>query len=102
MSGMLLTVGVHTQSVGTVLAAILQASSHPATRILEDLSGTTLHLKVLSSGERPLTDREQYRLQAGSLRLCHYRHGLLVTGDGLTAASVSLVWLPPRLPFDAC
>lgn len=102
MSGMLLSVGVHSQSVGTVLAAIFQASSRPATRILEDLSGTTLHLKVLSSGERPLTDREQYRLQAGALHRCRYRHGLLVTQDGLTAASCSLAWLPPRLPFDAC
>src|SRR6185312_3338579 len=102
MSGLLLTVGVHTQSVGTVLAAILQASSHPATRILEDLSGTTLHVDVLASGKRPLTDREQYRLQAAALHTCRYRNGLLVTEDGLVAASCSLVWLPARLPFDAC
>ena len=102
MSGMLLTVGVHTQSVGKVLAAILEASRRPATEILQNLSGTTLHIKVLASGERPLTDREQYRLQAGTLRRCRYRHGLLVTGTGLTAASVSLTWLPARLPFDAC
>jgi hypothetical protein len=102
MSGMLLTVGVHTQSVGKVLAAILETSSRPATRILEDLSGATLHIDVLASGERPLTDREQYRLQAGPLRLCRYRNGLLVTEDGLVAASCSLAWLPARLPFDAC
>src|SRR6185312_7210910 len=102
MSGMLLRVGIHAQSVGTVLAAILQASSHPATRILEDLSGATLHIDVLASGKRHLTDREKYRLHAEALTMCRYRNGLLVTEDGLVAASVSLAWLPPRLPFDAC
>ena len=88
--------------MGTVLAAILEASSRPATRILEELSGATLTIKVLASGERPLTDRERYRLHAEGLRLCKYRHGLLVTADGLTAASVSLVWLPARLPHETC
>jgi hypothetical protein len=102
MSALLQLEGVQAQDVGTVLAAILQASRRPATRILEGLSGTTLHIQVLASGKRPLTDREQYRLQAGALRTCRYRNGLLVTQDGLTAASVSLVWLPPRLPFDTC
>jgi len=94
--------GVRAQDVGSVLAAILAASRRPATEILQSLSGAVLHIDVLSSGERPLTDREQYRLQAGSLRLCRYRNGLLVTESGLTAASCSLVWLPARLPFDAC
>jgi hypothetical protein len=102
MSSLLQLEGIHAQDVGTVLAAILAASSRPATRILEDLSGATLHIKVLASGERPLTGREQYRLQAGSLSRCRYRNGLLVTADGLTAASVSLVWLPARLPHDTC
>lgn len=102
MSGLLQLEGVHAQDVGTVLAAILAASRRPATEILQSISGATLHIQVLASGERPLTDREQYRLQAGPLRLCRYRNGLLVTQDGLAAASVSLVWLPPRLPFDAC
>ena len=102
MSGLLELEGIHAQDVGTVLAAILAASSRPATRILGDLSGATLHIKVLASGERLLTDREQYRLHAGGLLQCRYRNGLLVTADGLTAASVSLVWLPARLPFDAC
>lgn len=102
MSALLQLEGVHAQDVGTVLAAILQASRRPATRILEGLSGATLHIQVLASGKRQLSDREQYRLQAGALRTCRYRNGLLVTGDGLVAASVSLAWLPPRLPFDAC
>ena len=102
MSGLLELEGIHAQDIGTVLASVLAASCRPATEILQHLSGTTLHLKVLASGERPPTDREQYRLQAGSLRLCHCRHGLLVTQDGLTAASCSLVWLPARLPHDTC
>jgi len=102
MSGRLQLEGIHAQDVGTVLAAILAASSRPATRIIEDLSGTTLHIDVLSSGERHLTDREQYRLHAEALTMCRYRNGLLVTEGGMTALSVSLVWLPPRLPFDAC
>lgn len=102
MSGLLELEGIHAQDVGTVLAAILAASSRPATRILQDLSGATLHIDVLSSGERPLTGREQYRLNAEGLHQCKYRNGLLVTQDGLTAASCSLVWLPARLPHDTC
>lgn len=102
MSGLLELEGIHAQDVGTVLAAVLAASRRPATEILQGLSGATLHIDVLASGERPLTGREQYRLQAGDLRLCRYRHGLLVTGSGLVAASVSLTWLPARLPPGAC
>ena len=102
MSGLLELEGIHAQDVGIVLAALLAASRRPATEILQGLSGTTLRIKVLASGERPLTDREQYRLHAEGLRTCRYRNGLLVTQDGLTAASVSLAWLPARLPRDAC
>jgi hypothetical protein len=102
MSGLLELEGIHAQDIGTVLASVLAASCRPATEILEHLSGATLHIQVLASGERPLTDREQYRLQAGALRLCRYRNGLLVTGSGLVAASVSLAWLPARLPCEAC
>ena len=102
MSGLLELEGVHAQDVGTVLAAVLAASSRPATRVLEGLSGATLHIEVLASGERPLTDRERFRLHAEGLHQCRYRHGLLVTQDGLTAASTSLVWLPARLRHDTC
>lgn len=94
--------GVSTRSAGQVLAAILEASHRPATEVLQALSGTTLRLEVLSRGGRPPTDREQYRLQAAKLALCHHRTGLLVAADGMTAASVSLTWLPARLPWDAC
>jgi hypothetical protein len=102
MSASLQLEGVRAQDVGTILAAVLAASSRPATRILESLSGTTLHIKVLASGERPLTDREQYRLHAEGLLRCKYRNGLLVTDTGLVAASTSLVWLPARLRHDTC
>lgn len=101
MSGLLELEGIHAQDVGTVLAAVLAASRRPATEILQKLSGATLHIDVLASGERPLTGREQYRLQAGP-RPCRYRNGLLVTPDGLVAASTSLVWLPERLRRDTC
>lgn len=84
------------------LAAILAASSCPLTLILEDLSGQQLRIEVLASGERPLTDAEAFRLHAAGGTRCRWRHGLLVTGSGAVAASVSLLWLPPRLPAAAC
>ena len=102
MTSQLLHTGIHSRDAGTVLAAILAASSRPLTRILEDLSGTTLTIKILADGERALDDREAYRLDAGAITRCRWRHGLLVTADGSVAASTALVWLPPRLPWDAC
>ena len=102
MSGLLQLDAIHAQDVGTVLAAVLAASRRPATEILQRYSGVTLHIQVLASGDRPLTDREKFRLDAEGLSRCRYRNGLLVTEGGMTALSVSLVWLPSRLPFDAC
>jgi hypothetical protein len=102
MSGLLELEGVRAQDVGTILAAILQASRRPATEILQNLSGAALRIQVLSSGERQMTAAEQYRLSAGGIARCNWRNGLLRTQDGLVAASVSLLWLPARLPFGAC
>ena len=102
MSGLLQITGVSSRSAGQVLAAILEGSRRPATEVLQSLSGATLRLEVLSRCGRPLADREQYRLQAARLALCHHRNGLLVTGTGMVAASVSLTWLPARLPWEAC
>src|SRR6185437_13711919 len=102
MSGLLQLEGIHAQDVGTVLASILAASRRPATEILERASRTTLHIRVLATGDRPLTDREKFRLDAEGLSRCRYRTGLLVTKGGLTAASCSLVWLPARLPHETC
>lgn len=103
MNSQLLDVGIHSQDVGTVLAAILAASSRPLTRVLEDLSGTKLRIQVLRDGSRTLTDAERFRLGADGIRRCRWRHGLLVTAaDGTVAASTTLTWLPPRIPFDAC
>ena len=89
---------------GTIIASVLAASPLPATRILEHLANCgPLGLVVDASGKRALTDAERYRLQAGGLRRCRYRHARLLTCDGLVAASTSLVWLPARLPYDlAC
>jgi len=102
MRSQILDMHVEPRDVGTVLAAILAASSRPLTRILEDLSGEQLAIKVLADGERPLTDAEAFRLAAAGIGRCRWRHGLLVTPDGSVAASTALVWLPPRLPFGAC
>lgn len=102
MKGTLLDAGIHTQSVGAVLAAIMAASTRPATEVLEHLSGRTLGIKVLSSGKRPLADDEWYRLNGGAITTCRYRTALLCAEDGTVAAGTWLVWLPPRLPFDAC
>jgi len=85
-----------------VLAAILAASARPATEVLERLSGQTLGIKVVASGERPLDITEQNRLDAEGIVACRYRTGLLSTRDGTVAAGVFLLWLPARLPFAAC
>lgn len=103
VAGVLLDIGqVPASRRAAVLAAVLAESPVPATRVLERFGRCSLRFKKLASGGRPLTDREHYRLAAGALHMCRYRHGLLVTGSGLVAASVSLVWLPARIPHDAC
>jgi chorismate-pyruvate lyase len=93
--------GVATRDVATVLAAWMCATPKPLTALLEDLTRTPVRIEVLASGERPLTDREQYRLSAPDVTACRWRHGLLVA-DGQVAASTSLLWLPARLPDEAC
>ena len=102
MSDLLLNAGITSHGVSNVLAAILAASSRPATEVLERLSGQPLAIRVLASGERPLADRERHRLGAEGIASCCYRTGLLVTADGTVAAGVFLLWLPCRLPFAAC
>jgi hypothetical protein len=98
---LLLDVGIHERSVSTVLAAILAASTRPATEILGHLSGSPLSVKVLASGERLMTDAEQYRLGVFDVASCRWRTSLLVTADGTVAAGVWLLWLPDRLPESA-
>ena len=93
--------GVCARDVATVLAAWMNASPKPLTALLEDLTHAPVRLQVLASGERPLTGPEQFRLAAGGLAACRWRHGLLLA-DGEVAASTSLLWLPARLPAAAC
>ena len=102
MHTQLADIGIRPQDVGDYLASVLKNSSKPLTRILEYLSGTQLSIKVLADGDRALTDAESYRLDAGALHRCRWRHGLLIAADGTVAASTCLVWIPARLPFDAC
>lgn len=102
MHSQLLDVGVHSRDVGNVLAAVLAASSRPLTRVLEDLAGTSLSIRVLDGGERALRDDEAFRLSAAGIARCRWRTGLLVADGGTVAASTVLVWLPARLPYDAC
>lgn len=102
MHTQLLDAHMRPDEVGSVLAAILAASSRPLTRVLEDLSGTRLRIQVLADGHRALTKAERFRLHAAGITRCRWRHGLLVTADGSVAASTALVWLPARIPFDAC
>ena len=93
--------GVAARDVATVLAAWLNATPQPLTAMLEDLTRAPVRLQVLAHGERPLTSREQFRLSAEGLIACRWREGLLWAG-GEVAASTSLLWLPARLPAEAC
>ena len=111
--------GVSPKGIPKVVAAMLEywegADGYPATAtgLLEWLSGQKMRLQAIRPrpGEpperRPLTNKEQYRLRAGSLFRCNWRDALLRVDDGtqdggMIAAAVSLVWLPVRLPYDTC
>ncbi len=98
----LLSAGVHSRDVADVLAAVLRASTRPATEVLESLGSCALHIDVLATGERALTDHEQHRLSAAGIISCCYRTGLLRTGDGTVAAGTFLLWVPCRLGYDTC
>jgi chorismate-pyruvate lyase len=93
--------GLCTRDVATVLAAWMAATPKPLTSMLEDLTKAPVQVRVLASGERPLTGREQFRLGAEGLITCSWRNALLLA-DGQVAASTSLLWLPARLPAEAC
>lgn len=93
--------GVAATDVATVLAAWMSATPKPLTALLEDLTRTPVTIQVLASGERPLTLREQHRLDAPDGTACRWRHGLLIA-DGEVAASTSLLWILGRLPAEAC
>ena len=58
--------------------------------MLQDLTDTPVRIRVLASGERPLTLSEGDRLNAPGLG-CQWRHGLLMV-DGQAAASTTLTW----------
>jgi len=98
--------GINPRSIPKILAAWLEGNEETATGLLEYLSGQKLRLQVIRSGKRPLTDREQFRLEADGLVRCNWRHAVLRIDDGtedsLIAAAVSLAWAPARLPWATC
>ena len=81
MHSQLLDVRMRPHEVGSVLAAVLAATSRPLTRVLEDLAGTKLAIRVLADGERPLRGPEAFRLGAAGIMRCRWRNGLLVTAE---------------------
>jgi hypothetical protein len=112
MNGSLLTASTRIRGVATKLAAELETSERPATKILEDhLSAhrgkpCTLRLHVTGPdphpGVRPLKDREKSRLDAPGIAQCKYRTGLMFYDLAEIAAVTTLVWLPARLRVEAC
>jgi len=93
--------GICSREVGILLAELLKTSPRPLTPLLEDLTGEQVTIQVLASGERRLTGQEQARLDAEGLITCRWRNALLRAGR-VAAASTTFLWLPPRLPAEAC
>ena len=93
--------GICSRDVGILLAELLKGSPRPLTPLLEDLTGDQVTVQVLASGERHLTGQEQARLNAEGLVTCRWRNALLYAGQ-VVAASTTLLWLPARLPAEAC
>ena len=93
--------GKCSREVGVLLAELLKGSPRPLTPLLEDLTGEQVTVQVLASGERHLTGPEQARLNAEGLIMCRWRNALLRAGQ-VVAASTTFLWLPPRLPAEAC
>jgi chorismate-pyruvate lyase len=100
MSDLLLHQHCSPETVSVILAAFLESSDRPLTRVLEDLSGSVMSIVVTASGERPLTASEAARLDVAAETRCCWREGLLRSDAGLVAARTTLVWLPERLPPD--
>jgi hypothetical protein len=94
--------GIHSLTVAAELTAHLNTDPQPPlTVFLEGLLETTVTVQVLAAGERALTLKEQGRLDTGGPDSGRWRNSLLYAGDTL-AASVTLLWLPGRLPEEQC
>jgi hypothetical protein len=93
--------GICSREVGILLAELLRTSPRPLTPLLEDLTGDQVTVQVLASGERHLTGQEQARLNAEGLITCRWRNAVLYAGQ-VVAASTAFLWLPARLPAEAC
>ena len=100
MQGVLAAPGTGILSTAKMLAAELETSPRPATRILQEHSGLTLRLDSEPPASRPLEDDEQARLDATGQ--CISRAGWLRHGRDVIAADVTFTWLPGRMPAGAC
>lgn len=95
-----LTEGVQVHGVAGILASWLRATPKPFTAMLQEISDAPVAVEVRNTGERPLERDEPFRLHAAG-HTCQWRHAVLQV-DGQAAATVTLVWLPDRLPEDVC
>jgi len=89
-----------------ILAAILTADPRPLVHILQRATGQpVLRIQVKDHGGGELTMPgnlgELDALEVPEGTPAQWRTGQLVTETGITAADVSLIWVPHRLPIAA-
>ena len=78
----------------------LSSTGGPNMVLAQLTPGAPVTVEVRNTGERPLEHDEPFRLHAPG-RTCRWRHAVLQI-DGQAAATVTLVWLPDRLPGEVC
>lgn len=84
------------------VAALLARGTGPATALFEELAGEQVRIELTGRADRPLTAAECLELRASPGTRGHQRTGTLRTANsGLTAAEVSSLVVPGRLPASA-
>ena len=89
-----------------ILAAILNVDPRPLVQVMELVTGqpvARLDIKDHGGGELVMPENvgELDALDTPEGTPARWRTGQLITGTGLTAADVSLIWVPHRLPAAA-
>ena len=89
-----------------ILAAILNVDPRPLVQVLELVTGQPVaRLEVKDHGGGELTMPENVgeldALDVPEGTPARWRTGQLITSTGMTAADVSLIWVPTRLPAQA-